>query len=455
MQHAPTLSKKLRQFSIICFPILVTQVGLFAMNFFDTMMSGHSSAADLAGVAIGSSIWVPLYTGLSGILFALTPIVAHHLGANRKEMIPYSVIQGIYLAIAISALVFIGGMFSLTPLLDMMNLDLHVRVIAHDYLVALSYGLAPLFMYQVLRSFIDALGRTRITMFITLLALPINILLNYIFIFGKFGFPRLGGVGAGYATAITYWICCIVALVIIQYSAAFSEYKLFQKVYGVSSAIWKELLKIGIPIGFAIFFETSIFAAVTLLMSNFDTVTIAAHQSAINFASLVYMIPLSISMALTIAVGFEAGANRLLDAKQYSLIGLCVAVLLAVITSIILYVYRPEIASIYTTDEQVKRLAEHFLLYAIFFQFSDAVAAPIQGALRGYKDVKSTFVMALVSYWIIGLPLGYYLANETKAQAFGYWSGLITGLAAGAIFLLIRLLYVQQRFREKLEKQCS
>ncbi|MBA2870455.1 MATE family multidrug resistance protein [Anoxybacillus calidus] len=446
MQYTPTLKGKTMQFIRILLPVLITQVGLFAMNFFDIMMSGHASSSDLAGVAIGSSIWVPIYTGLSGILLALTPIVAQHLGAGRKKEIAFSVIQAVYLGITISLIVIISGSFFLDPLLQQMKLEPFVRQVAHDYLAALSMGIVPLFVYNVFRCFIDALGQTRVTMTITLASLPINIFLNYLFIFGKFGFPKLGGVGTGYATAITYWCSCIMAIFIILRNKPFVGYEIFKRFYTISFKEWKTLLQIGIPIGFSIFFETSIFAAVTLLMSEFDTVTIAAHQSAMNFASLLYMIPLSISMTLTIAIGFEVGAKRFVDAKQYSFLGIGIAVFMAVLTSLFLFFFRGEVASMYTQEREVFELAKQFLLYAIFFQLSDAVAAPIQGALRGYKDVNSTFFMSFVSYWIIGLPLGYLLANFTSAHAFGYWIGLITGLAAGALFLFTRLLFIQRRF---------
>jgi MATE family multidrug resistance protein len=449
MQYTPTLKGKTTQFIQILLPVLITQVGLYAMNFFDIMMSGHAGSSDLAGVAIGSSIWVPIYTGLSGILLALTPIVAQHLGAGRKKEIAFSVIQAVYLGIVISLIVIISGRFFLEPVLQKMKLEPVVRQVAHDYLVALSMGIVPLFLYNVFRCFIDALGQTRITMAITLASLPINVFLNYLLIFGKFGFPKLGGVGAGYATAITYWCSCMMAIFIILRRKPFVGYEIFKRFYPISFKEWKTLLQIGIPIGFSIFFETSIFAAVTLLMSEFDTITIAAHQSAMNFASLLYMIPLSISMTLTIAVGFEVGAKRFGDAKQYSFLGIGIAVFMAVLTSLFLFFFRGEVASMYTQEREVLELTKQFLLYAIFFQLSDAVAAPIQGALRGYKDVNSTFFMSLVSYWMIGLPLGYLLANFTSAHAFGYWIGLITGLAAGAIFLFTRLLFIQRRLAKQ------
>jgi MATE family multidrug resistance protein len=452
MYQTKSLREKTLLFLKILIPLLVTQLGLFAMNFLDMMMSGHASSSDLAGVAIGSSLWVPIFTGLSGILLAVTPIVAHLIGAKKKDKIPFTIVQGIYLATLIPIIVMIVGSLVLQPILSKMDLETEVRDIAYHYLLALSLGMIPLFIYAVLRSFMDALGQTRVTMFITLTSLPINALFNYLFIFGEFGFPRLGGVGAGYASAITYWCIFGFACWITYRKSPFSDYRIFRKFHRISLSKWKEILLIGVPIGFSIFFETSIFAAVTLLMSGYDTITIAAHQIALNFASFLYMIPLSISMGLTICVGFEIGAKRTKDAKQYSYLGIGLAIGLSVITGIILLLFNDVIASIYSTDQKVLVLAQHFLLYAVFFQLSDAVGAPIQGALRGYKDVNITLVLSLVSFWIIGLPSGYLLAKFTSFQAFGYWIGLSAGLTAGAILLFFRLFYIQRRYQRKLEK---
>lgn len=448
MNQTFSTKEKIKQFAAILFPILVTQFAMFSMNFFDTMMSGRVSANDLAGVAIGANLWIPIFTGLSGILMAVTPLVAQLVGANEKEKVPFSVTQAIYVSIVMALCVLGIGALFLDPILTNMNLEPEVRRIAKHYLLALALGIIPLFIYTVLRNFVDALGKTRVTMIITLLSLPINVTFNYMLIFGKFGFPALGGVGAGVATAITYWVIFIIALVVTIRMNPFSAYRLFRKLYAPSWKKWVQLLKIGVPIGFAIFFETSIFAAVTLLMSAYDTNTIASHQAAINFASFLYMIPLSISMALTIVVGFEVGAKRYEDARQYSRLGISMAVFMAFICGIFLFYLREPIAGMYTTETGVLALTSHFLVYAIFFQLSDALQAPIQGALRGYKDVNVTFLMALVSYWVIGLPLGYALANYTDLEAFGYWIGLITGLAAGASGLSYRLLSVQRRFKK-------
>jgi multidrug resistance protein, MATE family len=444
MNQTYTKSQKIRLLFYILIPILITQISMYAMTFFDVMMSGQYSTQDVAGVSIGSSLWTPVYTGLSGILIALTPVVSQLVGSRQSKSVSYSVMQAIYLAVALALFILIIGAFSLNPVLNAMDLEDSVHLVAHDYLIALSLGIIPLFIYNALRAFIDALGQTRISMIITLCALPVNVLFNYLLIYGKFGFPELGGVGSGYATAITYWLIALVAILVVIKINPFSTYQVFTEFFRVSWKEWRALLLIGVPIGLAIFFETSIFSAVTLLMSKYDTVTIASHQIAMNFASLLYMIPLSISMALTIVIGFEIGAARYKDAKEYSWIGISMALTMSLVLSTILFLFREPVASLYTKDHEVMMLTSHFLIYAIFFQISDALQAPIQGILRGYKDVNVTFAMSLVSYWILGLPIGYFFAKYTDMGAFGYWIGLISGLALGAIGLAARLRFIQQ-----------
>ncbi|MTV49964.1 MATE family efflux transporter [Heliobacillus mobilis] len=446
MLHTLSITQKFRRFLAVLLPILVSQCALFAMTFLDTVMSGNAGAYDLAGVAIGSSIWLPVFTGLTGILSSVTPIVAQFAGAKRPERIPATVVQGVYVALLLSVFVLIGGAFALHPLLQSMNLESPVRDIAGRYLIALSLGIVPLFVYTVFRCFIDALGYTGVTMRITLLSLPINALLNYLLIFGAFGFPRLGGVGAGYASAITYWCIALIAFTVIRRDKRFQTYHVLDRLFPVSFSAWKEQLHIGLPIGFAIFFETSIFAAVTLLMSTFDTITIAAHQVALNLASMLYMIPLSISMALTIVIGFEAGAGRFAQARQYIQVGIGLALIVAVLNSLLIYFFNDQVAALYTTDTAVHQLAREFLVYAIFFQLSDAIATPIQGALRGYKDVNVTLLATFISYWLAGLPIGYLLATYTSWGPFGYWVGLIAGLAVGAVLLSVRLILLQRKY---------
>ncbi len=440
--HTPT--QKLRRLLVLFGPILVTQVALSAINFADTIMAGRYAPVDLAGVAIGASLWMPVATGVTGILMALTPIVAQLTGAKQYNEIPHAIVQGVYLTLILAIAVVGLGALVVPPLLDAMDLERVVHGVAERYLGALAWGILPLFIYTVLRSVIDAHGQTRITMVITLLSLPINLLLNYALIFGAWGMPRLGGVGAGYASACTYWLSAVIAAWVMVRLPPFADYQVLRRRYSPSLRALREQLSIGIPIGLAIFLEVSIFSAVALLMSRFGTFAIAAHQAAISFVSLLYMVPLSISMALTIAVGFEVGAKRPREAAHYSYLGIAASVLIGLGFSMGLHAFNRPIAALYTADSEVIGLIQRFLLHAIFFQLSDAVAAPIQGSLRGYKDVKAVLFLALLAYWVIGLPMGHGLATSTALGPFGYWIGLIAGLGIGAIGLSWRLRHTQR-----------
>lgn len=445
MYETDTKRQKLKMLIKIVSPILVTQIAMYLVTFFDIYMTARYNTEDLAGVSIGSSFWVPVYIGLAGILMSITPIVAQLMGAKKKEDVKEAVQQGIYLAVLLALIVFAFFFFAIDPLLALMNLEPVVSDVANRYIFAMSIGLIPLFVYNALRSYIDALGATRVTMVITLLSAPINVLFNYLLIFGNFGFPELGGAGAGMASAITYWLILAIAVFIIQTKNPFSSYGIFRNWQKVSFARWGEISRIGVPIGISIFAETSIFSAVTFMLSVYGTVTIAAHQIALNFTSLLYMLPLSISMGATILVGYEVGAKRFSHARQYSWLSVGAAIAISFVSAGILFFMRESIASLYSSDPEVISLAVQFLVFAALFQLSDAIQAPVQGALRGYKDVNITFIMALISYWVVGLPAGYLLARFTEFGAFGYWIGLIAGLTAGAVTLSIRLLIIQKK----------
>ncbi|CVK21104.1 MATE family efflux transporter [Sporomusa sphaeroides] len=453
MNQTRSLRDKTRQFLFIFFPIFIAQLSLTATGFFDTIMAGQVSPYDLAGVAIGTNLWLPVFTGISGVLGGLTPILAQLHGAGRKAAMPFYVIQGLYLALILGLVVIGAGSAVLLPLLNTMDLEGAVHRIAFHFLCALAIGIVPLFAAAVLRNFIDSLGYTRVTMLITLCAVPINIALNYLLIFGKFGFPQLGGVGAGYGSALTYWCLLIISIGVVRYVEPFKGYRIFAAFPGISFTAWRELLVVGLPIGLSIFCEVAIFSVVALLMSEYGTAVIAAHQAAINFAGVIYMVPLSIGITLTIVVGYEAGARRYHDARQYSYLGIGIAVFVGIIFAAGLFAFNNQIARLYTEDPAVLELVRNFLVYAIFFQLSDAIAAPIQGALRGYKDVKITLLMAIISYWFIGMPVGYFLANYSPLQAYGYWVGFIVGLAVGAVVLLLRLIRLQKKYTKLAEKE--
>ncbi len=431
----------------IFFPILVTQVAFYLISFFDTVMAGRYGSADLAGVGVGASLWAPVYTGLTGILLAVAPLVSQAMGAKREREVKRIVMQALYVAVVIIGLTVVIGLIAVNPILERMELSAEAREVARNYLVMLALGIVPMFVFFVLRTLVDSLGKSNITMVLLLISLPINVLFNYLFIFGSFGFPELGGVGAGVATAITYWILCLAIIAVVFKGELFQRLGILRRFYRPDMKRIKELILLGAPIGLAIFSEVSIFSAVTLLLGAYGDVIIGAYQAAINFASFVYMIPLSAASALTITVGFEVGAKRIKDAVQYVVIGLTMCVAVSLFSGILLYLKNEELAALYSRDPKVIEAAAHFMILAIFFQLSDAVAAPTQGALRGFKDVNVTFLLTIAAYWIIGLPLGFYLERYTTLGPDGYWWGLIIGLAVGATLLLVRLMHLIRKSR--------
>lgn len=446
MQQASSYFDKWKQFFIIFFPIVITQLALFSMTFFDTTMSGHYSSTALAGVAIGSSLWSPINASLTGFLMAITPIISQLIGAKQDKKVKATVHNGIYVALTIAIILILVNLFLVPLLLTHMHLNAEVAATARHFLTGISIGLPAFFLSAVLRSFIDSLGLTRVSMVITLTTVPMNILLNYLLIFGNFGFPELGGAGSGYATGITYWLVLIVSILLIETHRKIRHFQIFSKPAAASFQKIKEILTIGIPNGLTILFETGIFSAVTILMSRFGTDIIAAHQSANSVSTLLYAFPLSIASSLTILVGFETGSRRIEGAKTYRHIGMITAISIGTLNGTLLFFFREQVAGFYSNEHDLILLITHFLLYAILFQFADAVLSPVLGALRGYKDVAITSVVAFISYWIVGLPVGIFLSYSTLG-AYGFWIGLSTGLFTAAFILSIRVRYTEKKLR--------
>ncbi len=435
---------KLHRLLSVMLPILGTQLANIGMNFFDASMSGQAGNADLAGAAIGGNIWMPIQTGFYGILMAATPLMAHLLGAEQRDKIKIIVRHGLVLAVVFALLIAVAGVLGLPTLLHHMQLEPMVEQVASGYLGGIGLGLLPFFMLAALRGLVDTLGYTQLSMRIYLVALPINALLNYILIFGKLGLPAMGGIGAGIATGITYWLLLGMFCLVTVRLPVFRSYAIWGQVT-LAAATFKEYLKIGIPMGVAIFMETSIFGVVALFVAKFGTAVIAGHQAALNFSSLIYMIPLSFSLALTIVVGVEVGAKRWQAARDYTHISLQLSMLSAIFYIFLVYLFCNQIAGVYSSNAEVIALTVHFTMYAIMWQFFDAIAAPIQGILRGYKDVNATFFTGMLAYWGICLPLGLYLDYKLQHGPFSYWQSLVFGIFCSALLLGLRLLWIQRR----------
>ena len=257
----------------------------------------------------------------------------------------------------------------------------------------------------------------------------------------------VGGAGAGLGAALSYGVFLVLNVIVVLSIKQFARYHVLRRLPKPVLHDWWELLKICIPIGLTVFCEQSIFGAVGLLMTAYGTTVLAAHQAAMNFTTIVYMLPLSVSMAITILVGFEVGGGRENGARAYIRLSRVLTLVFVGAIALVLAAMRDTVAALYTTNAEVQELLRVFLLYALIMQFCDCVNAPLQGALRGYKDVTVTFWLAVLSFWGIGLPSGYVLAGWTALGPYGYWVGLNGGIIVGAVLLMIRLRIIEQRMR--------
>lgn len=438
---------RLRRLLDVMIPILITQTAIMAMNFCDSAMSGHAGAVHPAGTAIGGNLWMPVMASLNGILLGSMPIIAHLLGRGERQNIGRVVRHTMLLATAFSLLLLVAGVLFLDRLLGTFGLEPQVHYIAKMYIAAIGVGVLPFFLSTALRALVDTSGYTGITMKIYLLALPVNAFLNYCLIFGKFGAPALGGIGAGLATGITYWLEFFIFVWVVHKLPAFAPLRIFTDKFKFDMAQLRENLSLGVPMGMAIFMEASIFGVIAIFIAKFGTVIIAAHQAAMSFTSLLYMVPLSFSMSLTIVVGVEAGARRFGEALRYSLLGIACNITVAVLLTIFVLFDREFIAGLYTSEPVIIRQTIGFLFYAMFFQVMDATAAPIQGILRGYKDIKATFWAGLAAYWLICLPLGCYFDYYMHFGPSSYWLSLDIGLLCAVLFLGGRFWYLQRKIK--------
>ena len=446
MHSTETIKDKIILFLKIFFPILIYQFANFSASFVDTTMTGQYNTLDLAGVSIATSLWNPFFTFLTGIVSALVPIIGHHLGQGKKKEVSSDFYQFLYLALALSIVLF-GLVFFLAPIvLQFMGLEVAVSSVAIRYLWLLAIGIIPLLLFSVIRSLLDTLGLTKLSMYLMLLLLPFNSGFNYVLIYGAFGVPELGGAGAGLGTSLAYWALLLISILVLLKHKKLKEYHLEVPMPLRIEKI-KEAIRLGLPIGGTVFAEVAIFSVVGLIMAKFSSLIIASHQSAMNFSNLMYAFPMSISTAMAIVVSYEVGAKRLNDAKQYIHIGRLTAMIFAILTLSFLYIYRENVASLYGQDPDFIQLTASFMTYSLFFQLADTFAAPLQGILRGYKDTVVPFYLGLLGYWGVAIPLGLVLDHWTGLGAYSYWIGLIVSLVISGILYQWRLQVIMKTIK--------
>ena len=436
--------KKLMKISL---PILLAQIAQNSMGLADTIMAGRVSSTDIAAISVGASIWMPLVLFGHGLLLALPPTISYLNGSGQRHRIAHQVRQGIWLVLGVSIPLGLLIYFCEIPL-QYMQMESKMSDLARDYLHAMLWGLPAYLMLINFRCLNDGIAKTKPAMVITFLGLLLNIPLNYIFIYGKFGMPAFGAVGCGIATAIVNWAMCLMMMFYSYTNAQERSLKVFSQLIEMPNPkTLKKLLRLGLPIAIALCCEVALFALTSLMLSPLGSTIVASHQITLNTSSFIFMFPMSIGMATTILVGQALGAGSPQNAKKMSYAALLLGLTVTIITALITIFFRYEIASIFVTDEIVIAMAANLLLFAALYQFSDTIQMVVGGILRGYKDTKVILYITLFSYWVIGVPLGYTLGRTDwlvpHIDAEGFWIAFVVSLTFAAILLSLRMKKMQ------------
>ena len=431
----------------LAWPMLIGQVAQVAMGVADTVMAGTVGPIDLGAVAVGFSLWLPIYVLCIGVLSAVTATIARAVGAADETGQANAFQQGIWLALGL-ALAAIALVAHADGLLPLMQVDAAVQPLSKIYLRGIAFGIPAIMLFQVLRALSEGSGRSKPVMIIQVIAFLTNLPLNYIFIHGAFiygvwGVPKLGGAGCGWATGCVMWL----QLILLAWLLRAQWRPLLRKnSRGSRAPQWRQLqplLKLGAPIGAAMFTETSIFAGAALLIGRLGATTLAAHQIALNYSALMFMVPMSLGQALTVKIGHMLGAQDHLRARRFAALGAITSVLFALCSAAVMLNFSYAIASAYTNDEAVRLLTVQILFYSASFQLFDGLQVTAIGSLRGYHDTRVTMLVTIIAYWFVGLPLGYTLGLTeifgTARGVFGIWIGLVAGLAVAALLLNWRL----------------
>lgn len=421
-------------------PILITQLAQIGMATIDTLMSGHVGTADLAAIAIGSSLWTPAFLFVAGVLVAFTPIVARLAGAQQKDQIPELLGSAVWCGIIIGAgcgiLLYMAG-----PWVSFLLPDENSARLMTEYLQAVCFGLPAAGGFLALRFHAEALNQPGSVTRLMLIGLVLNIPANAIFVYGWFGIEAMGGAGCGWGTSIIFNLLFIAILFDCYRHRLPVQFKSLRIFFHARPKVMKDLFKTGLPIGSAIFFEVSFFSVIALFLSPLGTVVVAGHQVAINVSSLTFMVPLSVAMAITVMVGQQLGKGQPELALQASWLAVKVNLVLALLNASLIYIFADAIADLYSKDPQVVAIGASLLALAAIYQFSDAIQIAAAGALRGYEDTLVVMLITFLAYWVCGIGLGYYLTYiyQPALGAKGFWLGIIFGLTLAAIMLGLRL----------------
>lgn len=440
----PTARQHIRRLFIIAYPVMLSHLGHIAVGVADSMMVGQLGAIPLAAVSLANSVFVLALMFGIGISIGLTPLVAAADGQGQVRRISRLLKHSLLINMA-SGLVLFLLLMAVIPFLYALDQPAAVVELATPYLWVVGASLLPFMFFQGYKQLIEGLGHTRQAMIITLLANAVNVLLNYLLIYGKFGFPEMGLVGAGWATLFSRIFMAGMMAAYFYRSRVFAAYRQLSK--GFKKKIFQKLLGLGVPMGFQYVFEVGAFSGAAIMVGWIGAKALAAHQIALNLASISYMVASGFAAAATVRVGNQLGQKNYPSMQQAGFISFGIGLLIMLFFALSFIVGQHFFPSLYIDDAEVIEIASTLLVIAAFFQLSDGVQVVGLGTLRALEDVKVPTLITLVAYWVIGLPGGYFLAFHGGMGVQGVWWGLLCGLTVAAFLLSWRFWRLSNRYQ--------
>lgn len=434
-------------------PVMLGMLGHTFVSFVDNIMVGQLGTAQLAAVSLGNSfMFIAMSLGI-GFSTAITPLIAE--ADTTEDFIKGKAIfkHGLFLCTVLGVLLFLLIWF-LKPLMYLMKQPVEVVELAIPYLNLVAISLIPLVVFQGVKQFSDGMSMTKPPMYATIFANLINITLNYALIFGKFGFPELGIVGAAYGTLVSRVLMVWHLWYLLKRKEKTQNFVTQIKLFVLDELMLKKLINLGFPSAMQMFFEVAIFTSAIWLSGLLGKNAQAANQIALNLGSMTFMVAMGLSVAAMIRVGNQKGLKRYFELRRIAFSIFLFGVILAVAFAVLFFVFHTDLPKLYLNINDVNNakdnievivIASKLLLVAAVFQISDSIQVVVLGALRGLQDVKTPMVLVFISYWVVGFPVSWFLGKANIYGSFGIWLGLLAGLTTASILLYIRFNYLTKR----------
>ena len=437
------LRKEIKQLALLAAPLVLAQLAQNTMSLVDTLMAGLLGTEALAGIAIGGTVFHFVAMVLSGVILGVSPIVSQATGASDHPQSGRAVRQGLWLGVLLFLPAFIL-FWNAYPVLKWMGQSDATALASSSYLRAISWGLLPALWIMALRAFLEGKSNTRPIMIICFIGVGLNIVANDALMFGKYGLPKLGLVGTGYASTIVFF--CVFGRFVWYISQKYKNETVFAKLKTPDLKMLGEVCKVGGPIAMTLAFEGSMFSAAAVVMGTLGDDQLAAHQIALQTASITFMIPLGFAIATSVRVGHAIGAGSPDKAKLAGQVGMLMCMGVMCLTGLILFLFPKLIIGCYinlddVANKNVIEFAVSFLFVAAVFQVVDGLQVAANGSLRGLKDTTASMVLTFISYWGVGCFAGIYLCFYRDMGGKGLWWGMTCGLATAAVLLTFRFHY--------------